>query len=318
MAKPLALLRITHADGREEEIPLEESTTTLGRHSSNGVVLADQEVSRQHARLLLETDRITLVDLNSRNGTFVGAARLSPNVSVPLAYGEAFSIGPFTMRVATIAAPAENEPAPEHPLATSETEIAPVQVGVQAFRPSPEPTPVAASPEDILSIDAQLFGLPLDESRYLQYLPPFFQEEDLLGRFLLAFEGIFVPIEQTVDNFDLYLDPVTTPAHFLSQLASWLNLTLDENWPLDKRRTLTAEAAELYRRRGTHWSLCRHLEIYTDLSPEISEPAERPHHFNVLLRVPAGRTVNRATVERIIEANRPANTTYSLDIKALG
>lgn len=318
MAKPLALLRITHADGREEEIPLEESTTTLGRHSSNGIVLADPQVSRQHARLILETDRVILVDLNSRNGTFVGTARLSPNAPVPLAYGEAFSIGPFTMRVAAVAAPVDDQPPPEPPVATSEAEIAPVQVGVQAIRPSPEPAPVAASSEEMLSNDAQLFGLPLEASRYLQYLPPFFQEEDLLGRFLLAFEGISVPIEQTVDNFDLYLDPVTTPAHFLSQLASWLNLTLDENWPLDKRRTLTAEAAELYRRRGTHWSLCRHLEIYADLSPEISEPAERPHHFHVLLRVPAGRTVDRATVERIIEANRPAHTTYSLDIKVLG
>jgi len=75
-----------------------------------------------------------------------------------------------------------------------------------------------------------------------------------------------------------------------------------------------AEAAELYWRRGAHWSLSRHLEIYTDITPEIGEPDDRPHDFNVILRVPAGRAVDRASVDRIIRANKPAHTTYTLEI----
>jgi len=133
-----------------------------------------------------------------------------------------------------------------------------------------------------------------------------------------------------VDNFDLYLDPRTTPAFFLDQLACWLGLTLDETWRRERRRTLVAEAAELYRRRGTRWSLSRHLAIYAGLPLDddqiaqwiqIEEPEDQPHHFRVLLRIPPAESDEPVDVDhiiqvnkRIIEVNKPAHTTYSLQI----
>jgi phage tail-like protein len=125
---------------------------------------------------------------------------------------------------------------------------------------------------------------------------------------------VLAPIEQVVDSFDLYLGPRTAPAFFLDQLAGWLGLTLDEKWPVEKRRAVMAEAAELYRRRGTRWGLARHLQLYLDIEPEILEPEDRPYHFAVVLRVPPSRPVDRTAVERIIEANKPAHTTYELRI----
>ncbi len=180
---------------------------------------------------------------------------------------------------------------------------------------TPPPLPPQATPSGNgrLPYD-DAFGLPHDASRYLKYLPPIYHDDGFLGQFLLAFEGILTPIEQMIDNFDLYLDPRTTPAFFLECLASWLDLTLDEKWSLEKRRVLVAEAAELYWRRGTRWSLSRHLEIYTGIAPEIIESPDRPHYFQVVLRVPPGQSVDRAMVERIIRANQPAHTTYKLEI----
>ena len=310
----LALLRIGDAEGHEQVVELRESTINLGRLPPCEVLLSNAQVSRQHARVLFEADRISLVDLRSSNGTFVGTTKLSPNVPYALSYRETFRIGPFTLRLEPAPQPLPEMKAQDQPPASGEQPLDQILIGVED-RPSPPEPPSEAPPaenDDVPYADA--FGLPGDFSRYMEYLPPIYREHNLLGRFLLAFEGVLVPIEQTVDHFDLYLDPVMTPAHFLDRLASWLGLTLDEKWSLEKRRTLVAEAVELYRRRGTRWSLSRHLEIYTGLAPDILEPAERPHHFQVVVHVAEGRRLDRDTIERIIRANQPAHTTYSLEI----
>lgn len=208
-------------------------------------------------------------------------------------------------------APPESEPDPR------------VLIGVAEAPPPPPPPSEPPPPEDGRPSFDDAFGLPSERSRYLQYLPPIYDEHPFLGRFLLALEGVMAPVEQTVDHFYLYLDPHTTPAFFLDQLASWVGMTLDEKWPLEKRRAVVAEAAELYRRRGTRWSLSRHLAIYAGIPLDddqisewiqIDEPEDRPHHFHVVLQLPNGQTVDRRIVERIIQANKPAHTTYTLKI----
>ncbi len=349
----LALLRITLPDGSVRTEPITETPFNLGRVADNHVALPDPKVSRNHARLLVEGDRIHLIDLNSTNGTMVGESQLVANQPYPLSYGQEFQIGRYTLRLEPIApviqpeaestgemamAPEEPPQPPPKPATMPTLELAPeaaprpeegrpatvtpepqpvprVRLGVTEAPPPPRPPsepPLPPGADQPLYDEA--FGLPPDRSRYLQHLPPIYDEHPFLGMFLLVLEGILTPIEQTVDNFDLYLDPHTAPAFFLDQLASWLGMTLDEKWPEEKRRAIVAEAAELYRRRGTRWGLGRHLELYTGAIPEITEPRDRPHHFHVLLRLPANQATDRATVERIIEANKPAHTTYSLEI----
>ncbi|MDI7278038.1 MAG: FHA domain-containing protein [Anaerolineae bacterium] len=317
-AEGLALLHITLPDGSEQVVPVMRSPYNIGRVETNDLPLSHQMVSRNHARLLFQGEEMVLIDLNSSNGTFVGEQRLAPSEPHPLSYGDAFSIGPYKLWLEAIpAAAVRARPAAEEAPAAAE---APPPEETEARRPQrrraappprpPEPPPPAAP---VVPYD-DAFGIPRDESRYLEYLPPIYEQDPFLGRFLLAFEGVLAPIEQTVDSFDLYLDPKTAPPHFLEQLAAWLGLTLDEKWPLQKRRAVLAEAAELYRLRGTRRGLSRHLQIYTDVEPEITEPEGRPFHFVVRLRVKRDQQVDRATVERIIEANKPAHTTYSLEI----
>ncbi len=223
-----------------------------------------------------------------------------------------------------------SEPAPE-PEAESEPEV---EIGTQPApqaaeekakpetkTPPPEPPggppsppePAPPAPPDPVESDP-VFGVPKDRSRYLDFLPPIYDGDPFLGRFLLAFEGLLTPIEQTVDNFDLYLDPGTTPNAFLEELAYWLGLSLDEKWPEEKRRAVVAEAAELHRRRGTAWSLSRQLEIYTGVAPEITESKKKAHHFEISLSLPRGSHVHQEAVERIIRANKPAHTSYDLEI----
>ncbi len=76
------------------------STTpfTIGREPDNSLVLDDALASRNHARIVKQTDpqgtiRYQLIDVGSSNGTFVGGLRLAPNQPVWLTSGNIIRIG---------------------------------------------------------------------------------------------------------------------------------------------------------------------------------------------------------------------------------
>jgi pSer/pThr/pTyr-binding forkhead associated (FHA) protein len=50
--------------------------TSLGRSSSNDIVIDIPEVSRRHARIQFENGRFQIFDLNSTNGTKVNGRRV--------------------------------------------------------------------------------------------------------------------------------------------------------------------------------------------------------------------------------------------------
>jgi len=70
---------------------LEGDQMTIGRDSSNEIVINDAEISRRHARLTFQGGKYVLEDLGSTNGTFVNGQRLAgPRV---LKAGEVVSFG---------------------------------------------------------------------------------------------------------------------------------------------------------------------------------------------------------------------------------
>ncbi|HEX9331138.1 MAG TPA: FHA domain-containing protein [Anaerolineales bacterium] len=70
---------------------LEGDQLTIGRDSTNEIVINDAEVSRRHARLTFQGGKYVLEDLGSTNGTFVNGQRLAgPRV---LKSGEVVSFG---------------------------------------------------------------------------------------------------------------------------------------------------------------------------------------------------------------------------------
>jgi phage tail-like protein len=194
--------------------------------------------------------------------------------------------------------------------------------------------------------------LVLAKGRYLRYLPRIFQEQDeLMGRFLMLFESFWAPIEGQIDNIPMYFDPALTPVKLLPWLASWVDLTLDDHWPEAKRRQLLRAAVSLYRKRGTKRGLQEYLEIYTGAQVQISEHGARnfllgpdarlgpgvalgtlnmPHTFTVTVYLPPVDGVaataaereryeadRRRMIETIIEAEKPAQTSYNLRLEAM-
>jgi len=196
----------------------------------------------------------------------------------------------------------------------------------------------------------------LAKGRYLQHLPRVYQEQDeLMGRFLMLFESFWAPIEAQIDTFPYYFNPEFTPSELLPWLATWVDLSLDDRWPEDKRRKLLQAAVSLYRKRGTRAGLQEYLEIYTGARVQISEhgannfllgPNSRlgpgvalgtinmPHTFTVTVFLEADtlrgtngkqkatdparlETDARRMIEAIIEAEKPAHTSYQLRFQAV-
>ncbi len=79
-------------DGVVTWVPLPDAgEVTIGRGSTNHLVIPHASVSRHHATLRMTPLEIT--DAGSRNGTRVRGVALAPDVPTPLAIGEAFQIG---------------------------------------------------------------------------------------------------------------------------------------------------------------------------------------------------------------------------------
>ncbi len=187
----------------------------------------------------------------------------------------------------------------------------------------------------------------LAKGRYLRYLPAIYQDDELMGRFLMLFESFLAPIEGQIQNQEKYLDPLLAPPDFLPWLASWTGLVLDYQLPVERRRQLVKQMSALYKKRGTRWALQRFLEVFTGGTVEITEHYSRnfllgneaflgpgvalgtrniPNTFNVAIQLkpeidgvekdqnPDQGQILRRKIEAIIEAEKPAHTGYDLQI----
>ena len=116
----------------------------------------------------------------------------------------------------------------------------------------------------------------------LQYLPAVYREDplssDFLDRFLSIFDTIRGRTSDQITTIARYFDPMAAPAgkktagtDFLSWLASWLGMTLQNNWPVERRRQLVRQAHQLFALRGTPEGMRLHIELYTGLRARILE-----------------------------------------------
>jgi len=78
-----ARLLLSVPDGKARSFPLSMETQTLGRGLNNNIVIADPVVSTFHARIDRTREGFRLVDLTSKNGTFVNGNRVSDTLLRP-------------------------------------------------------------------------------------------------------------------------------------------------------------------------------------------------------------------------------------------
>ena len=74
--KPRVALIVYHADGAEMVMLLPDLPVIVGRESPSDVRITDPTLSREHARFSFVDGRITVSDLDSTNGTWIGGKRI--------------------------------------------------------------------------------------------------------------------------------------------------------------------------------------------------------------------------------------------------
>lgn len=129
------------------------------------------------------------------------------------------------------------------------------------------------------------------------------------------------------------------PPEFLAWLAGWVSLTLRDDWTTDHKRKFIAKAVQLYRLRGTKAGVTQFVQTYTGGPPiEISEQGAdfqlgvhsrigvdtildsgTPFFFRVKLTIsdPAAFQQQKDMVTALIELQKPAHTSFSLEVETL-
>lgn len=93
---PIAFLRDVE---RRSSFAIWPGENTIGRGGECDITIPDSRVSRKHARIILSAGEVGVVDLNSRNGTFVRGQRIDALTS--LDDGEEISFGPLRFTIST-------------------------------------------------------------------------------------------------------------------------------------------------------------------------------------------------------------------------
>ncbi|MEM6997066.1 MAG: FHA domain-containing protein [Myxococcota bacterium] len=88
----VACLEVTKGSRQGEFVPLTTGATLIGRAASADLSVTDDGVSRQHAKVAVsEEGVVTVLDLDSTNGTFVNGARVDMAI---VREGDRLDIGP--------------------------------------------------------------------------------------------------------------------------------------------------------------------------------------------------------------------------------
>lgn len=161
-------------------------------------------------------------------------------------------------------------------------------------------------------------------------MPAVFQDDPFTMRWTDALDEVLAPVPAVLDCIEAYFDPLLAPEDFLAWVAGWCGMTLDENWPLPRRRAVVAAAPELYRERGTVAGLRRHVELVTGGQVEISDsggvtwsatPVDLgdsawPDGPGLTIRVsvtdPA--EINVRALDALISAIKPAHVMHRLEV----
>jgi pSer/pThr/pTyr-binding forkhead associated (FHA) protein len=117
---------------------LNRNEVSIGRDISNDFVINDAEVSRKHARLILEGDRYKIEDLNSTNGTYIDGQRLiGPHV---MAIGEIILFGD-NIGVIFDGEPADPDLTVPSPIVLGMTPVAAMPAPVDSYSQPATPPP---------------------------------------------------------------------------------------------------------------------------------------------------------------------------------
>jgi hypothetical protein len=178
---------------------LNKKEISIGRDIANDFVINDAEVSRKHARLILEEDRYKIEDLNSTNGTYIDGQRLiGPHL---MAIGEIIMFGD------NVGVVFDGEPA------TPDLTV-PTKVDLESTPIAAIPTPVASFEKPEVSKQPEVKSYPTPEESTPEIEPEIPEEEPKksINSWLLAGCGCLVVILLLFIARFVFIDQPWNPA----------------------------------------------------------------------------------------------------------
>ncbi|MBE9506539.1 MAG: FHA domain-containing protein, partial [Chloroflexi bacterium] len=94
-------LQVNLPDGQTRDYALSPSGLSLGRSHDNDILLQDPKVSSHHARILLSGSNVQVLDLGSKNGTYVNGQRIPAQVPRTVKPGDVVQLGNATLSLQT-------------------------------------------------------------------------------------------------------------------------------------------------------------------------------------------------------------------------
>ena len=162
----------------------------------------------------------------------------------------------------------------------------------------------------------------------IRMLPAVYQEDEFADRFVAGFDDVIAPVLSTLDCLVDYFDPYLAPEDFLEWIAGWVGISLEEGWPIERRRAVVATAVEMYRMRGTVAGLRANLQVLTGGQVEIADsggvawsknpgadmPGEASPRLAVRIRVPDPSSVPMDLVDSAVAAAKPAHVVHRVEV----
>ena len=159
-------------------------------------------------------------------------------------------------------------------------------------------------------------------------LPALYQDDSLAQRLTGAFDDVLAPVFASLDGLPAYLDPALAPDDFLEWLSGWVGVTLDETWPIERRRQLVADAASLYQSRGTVAGLAAQVAIYTGGEVLVEDngaagwsataggsvPGSPAPRLRVRVSVDDPNAVSLARLEAVVATAKPAHVPHTIEV----
>ncbi len=135
----LGILKIRFPDGASSDFPIQSESFSVGRAPDNDLVINHPSVSRKHARLKIEGEMLSIEDLDSANGSFLGTTPIPANVLTPVPKGAKLILGEVGVEYVP--------PAPVEQVMHEPTVMAPRQSPPAATPPPPPKPPVEPKPQ---------------------------------------------------------------------------------------------------------------------------------------------------------------------------
>lgn len=292
---------------------LEEGVTRIGSSFDCDIWLDHPLVSAEHLSIIWAEQAATLIAFQNNRGTRLNGQLVVSEDPRPLNSGDVVLVHPYTMAFTIVNIKiGSSSSAVDH----EEEDLRQVEfptAAEEALDLSMVPDALVGGRLDQNLEDEVPPGLGNHSIRYINYLPEIYKS-DFVSRFLAMLESVLMPVEWTIDNIDLMLDPDTTVKSFLPWLAQWFGVTFDATWSEEKQRLFLKDAHQLYAMRGTKWAMARTLSIYTGQEVEIVDLDDDDNPFLFKVRFPCRENeIERVLVEKMIEIDKPAHTIFQLE-----